>query len=824
MIKPGKDEYTNRSIGGKKPYPLKTVAEVNFIRSIYDRNEKLFYFNKSTQKLEPHEDILDQIEAIKSTIQYVKQRKEQGLTLPQINEELYDFMEIFMSSIAYPDLTAFYTLRTFEYIDGINLTPYFEQIITQNINIKEYARKNRENYSANLKKNILIEICIMLSDLVEDSVHPKEGEFAELCNRIDGNKLTNTDVPLMKKYFDLAYKELKIGRANTWKKLKKSPEELRKKFIKNIPNMFELESIIIEKEKEKISQNIDDKSSVVSKKITDNNSKKNVPDSSILENRPKETIQNKSNISIIHETNDILTISSVQGKLNNISYTKKIARFKPKYKSLFIGNNDDSNFILFMYELFNLITEGQNQEEKENLINELYNMFMISESDPNRKRKDFFREKTYKLFELYYIQHSSLNIRQYMLIKLAKIIDFFESKGELNKYCKTSNRRLKRIKLDKLQIEPEEFISKFIQTDARKPLYFIEKHADEEQYYSSIVNQTPISRASEEAIIGMSGFYTNRLAKEATKYSRILYLCSQKDIIARAFYNPDFEYEDLEYELEDIALMMSVCDEMRARMKRQYYDKVSPETFLYEEKEIEELTAIFANIKNIYNNYFSERGFNFDFDRDLAYMINDMKVAEKSYKLKEFSVKSLIYTAMTDKNKNIINWGYVTRDDNEDESKVLIGFDIKGLNMPVYYHMDREDLIKFINGITDGNSEIPVYIGGDDMYSYVLKQRLTTQILYPMSKDEKNKCLLKVDGYMASDPAYMHMRWLQQPNNPPYRSKAPGDEMYNVETGEIRKTGVSKGDETNKKKSSSKPKKGTTIGKGKAESSKCHNR
>ena len=167
---------------------------------------------------------------------------------------------------------------------------------------------------------------------------------------------------------------------------------------------------------------------------------------------------------------------------------------------------------------------------------------------------------------------------------------------------------------------------------------------------------------------------------------------------------------------------------------------------------------------------------------------------------------------MTDKNKNIINWGYVTMDDKEDDSKVLIGFDIKGLNMPVYYHMDREDLINFIKELTNGNCEIPVYIGGDDMYSYVLGQRLTTQILYPMSKDEKNKGLLKVDGYMVADPAYMHMRWLQQPNNPPYKNRVAGDEMYNVETGEIRKVAIDKINQQKNEKSSSNTKaKETTV-------------
>ncbi|MBP3708120.1 MAG: hypothetical protein J6J36_05885 [Clostridia bacterium] len=798
MGKSKKPKYTNGSADERKSYQLKNMAEIDFIRSIYDRNKRLFYFNKKTQSLKPIEDVLEQIDAIKNIIQYVKQRKEKGLTLNQINDELYNFMETFMSSIAYPDLIGFYMLRTSEYINGMDLTPYFEQIVAQNINMHEYARKNRENYSANLDENILVEVCIMLSELAKGSMHPKEGEFADLCGKIESNNLTMSDIPLMKKYFDLAYKELKIGRSNAWKKLKTNSEALRRRFIKNIPNMFEFESVTFGDEKDEASQIIEESGNVEKQAVGFKNVK-DTPMPSILDNQRKEAIPSQLDISAIAEAKKVITTSSVLGRVNKLSHTEKIAIFKPKYKSLFIGNNDDNNFILFIYELFNLLTEGQSPEEKKHLINELYKMFMVSENEQNKDRREHFREKTYTLFEFFNFEHKPLDITQSMLIRLAKIMDFFESKGELNKYCKTNNYRLKRIKLDKLQIEPEEVFSKFIQTDDRKPFYFIEKQPDEEQYYSSIVSQTPISRASEEAIIGMSGFYTNRLAKETAKYSRILYICAQQDIIAKAFYNPNFEYEDLGYTPEDIALMMSVCDEMRLRMKRQYYDKVNPETFLYEEREIEELTPMFANIKNAYNNYFSDRGFNFDFDRDLFYMIKDVKVTEKAYKLKEFSVKSLIYTAMTDKNKNIINWGYVTIDDKEDDSKVLIGFDIKGLNMPVYYHMDKEDLIKFIKELTNGNCEIPVYIGADDMYSYVLGQRLTTQILYPMSKDEKNKGLLKVDGYMVADHTYMHMRWLQQPNNPPYKNRSAGDEMYNVETGEIRKVAIAKNNQQKNK-------------------------
>lgn len=765
----------------RNSYELKTMAEAGFIRSVYARSNKFFKINNKTQSSEPNEEVLEQIDAIKSTIQYVKQRRAEGLTINEINNELYDFMEIFMSSIKYPDLTNFYMLRTSEYMDGMDLTPYFEQIVNQKINIKEYARKNRESYSANLDKNILIEVCIRMAQLAEDSIRPKLGEYADFCNKIENNELTINDVPLMKKYFDLAYKELKLGRGNLWKKMRSSPEDLRKRFKQNIPNMYEFKDCFInnEPEKEEIPHNTTDIAELCDTPIT----------ASVL--------------------------SSITKPIRN----KKLAIFKPKYKSLFMGNDDDNNFILFMYELFELLTNGESPSDKELFMSNIHEMFIVSENAKDSAIREKYKEKMYEMFDFIKYNHTPLDIKQLMLIRIAKIVDFFEFKGELGKYCKLHNHRLDRVKLGKLQINEEDLFSKFIQNDKRKPLYFIEQQLDENQYYSSIVNQTPISRASEEAIIGMSGFYTNRLAKKAAKYSRILYICAQKNIIARAFYDEDFEYEDLDYTPEDIALMMSVCDEMRFRMKRQYYDKISPETFLYEEKEIDEITPILNNIKNAYNMYFSSRGFNFDFDRDLIYMIKDVKVTEKAYELKNFSVKSLIYTAMTDKNKNIINWGYVATDDVEDESKILIGFDIKGLNMPVYYHMDKENLVRFIKELTGGSPELPVYIGGDDMYSYALKQRLTTQILYPMSKDEKNKGLLKVDGYMASDPAYTHMRWLQQPNKPPYKNRASGDEMYNIETGETRKVTISKADQSKKKTLSSDTELKTTAGAGNVGSS-----
>ena len=180
-----------------------------------------------------------------------------------------------------------------------------------------------------------------------------------------------------------------------------------------------------------------------------------------------------------------------------------------------------------------------------------------------------------------------------------------------------------------------------------------------------------------------------------------------------------------------------------------------------------------------------------------------------------------MYTALTDKNKNILNWGYVPEDENQDSNIILIGFDIKQLNMPVYVHMIKEDVVGFLMETT-GEAKLPVYQGADDMYNYNLKKRLTTQIVYPFSKEERKK-LLKVTGIIKDDRTYQHLRWLQQPNNPPSAKYLSGTRYYDIQSDKEIKIDKQASNEKSKDKKEGKKRK-SAKGNGQQDSADFSNR
>ena len=76
-------------------------------------------------------------------------------------------------------------------------------------------------------------------------------------------------------------------------------------------------------------------------------------------------------------------------------------------------------------------------------------------------------------------------------------------------------------------------------------------------------------------------------------------------------------------------------------------------------------------------------------------------------------------------------------DTNTDKEKILLGFDIESLNMPLFLHMNREDLIKIVNRIS-GQNIISVYEGSSDWeVSFNKIGRMTIQVLYPITKKQR---------------------------------------------------------------------------------------
>lgn len=738
----------------KKRYQLRSSKEVDFISKVCEKCNTEY----TEQNVEA------QIIAIEHIIEFIKYRKESGIALEQVREEVLLYLSSLVENIEEPDLVSFYRARTYHYLSGIDITPYLLEIITQKIDIKAYEEKYGNNLTANLENNILIEICGIISEFVEAKDYSSNEEYLLLCKKIRNNNLEMSDLGLLKKYLDCYFQELKIGRSEQWEKLKRDPEELRKKLAKHVDTIFEVEEITLN----------------------------NIP------NSPQNETKYQSKEEIEKKIKDMTTAIASENGVNietTMQATSKIQTEKLKKvkvrkftKNPFISNDMDNNFFIFMYEIIMGIFEGAPEEERLEGYRKMYTIIKKSATSKDPEYRDFYRKQIYKWFENLDYQKNGLHVKDHLSARIAMIVDFFMANGDIERFCSRSNSKLRKLRLDDMQISPEEAYRKFLSVD--KDQYELDYLTEKYGWlnYDYNFRGTALDIASDEAVIAMSSFYINRLAKSAPKYARLKYILDQKGIIEQVYENPDFKYEDIGFTTEDIKLYMAMYDELQTRIIQQYFRKLPQGQVSYEEKDVEQIIAILADIKTVYEEYFKNQGFEFNLDRDVLNIIGDAKVSEELYKLKEFSVKSLIYSAITDKNKCVINWGYVLEDENQNPNLSLIGFDIKGLNMPVFLHMKTKDLQEFLRELT-GETKLPVYVGADDIYSYTLKQRLSTQVLYPLSKDEKKK-LLKIETLRTDDALYKHLRWLQQPNNPHTARYIPGRKIYDVETGQVEKRAI----------------------------------
>ena len=107
-------------------------------------------------------------------------------------------------------------------------------------------------------------------------------------------------------------------------------------------------------------------------------------------------------------------------------------------------------------------------------------------------------------------------------------------------------------------------------------------------------------------------------------------------------------------------------------------------------------------------------------------------------------------------NSKITNWGYIPEDSSEkDKRKVLIGIDYPGFNMPLKLHMNKDELIEYLEMIK-GNAVLPVYEGNGDM-TYKGK-KLTTKIFMPLTEKRESEIIKANKEINSVDSKYLYVR------------------------------------------------------------------
>ena len=149
------------------------------------------------------------------------------------------------------------------------------------------------------------------------------------------------------------------------------------------------------------------------------------------------------------------------------------------------------------------------------------------------------------------------------------------------------------------------------------------------------------------------------------------------------------------------------------------------------------------------------------------------------YEVKDMSAQALM-VSLIDSDKNV-NWGYIPEKDEKGRNSiqrgskyVLIGFDLKGYNMPIKLHFEKDRIEKFLDGYTN-NTAIPIYEGNEDVE--INDEFLTTQVLMKLSKKQRAGIKSALKNMSPDDERYKyisHLNWMMLPNRYPEHLKENG--------------------------------------------------
>lgn len=398
----------------------------------------------------------------------------------------------------------------------------------------------------------------------------------------------------------------------------------------------------------------------------------------------------------------------------------------------FYSEDKGNNYLIFISEML--------QNADSDSLNFVYNKLKEAKGkDPQAKEIiiDIIRENAKGC------KQDSLNVM--LSHRIEKLIEMQEKIGIIDKYNSINNSRLLDMQLDGLTIETEELKNILKST-----------------------NNNCIS--SVEMGTALSAFYINRSAKIVPAFLRSEFILEKNEIFKKLKDNPDLEFDDLNISTKTVKQNMAQYDGLQDVIK--YRCLKGKKT---SDIDLEELKHYRAYYEKTYHNFFN----------DAKNVVASLNYQKYFYLIKDFSMSSLIYTALTNSKNNIVNWGIVLGDTNKDKDKVLLGFDIESLNMPVFLHMNRDNLISILQRITN-TSIIQIYEGANDWITSVVRnERLSTKVLYPINKKQRKYLLKSPKTAESRNTIVNHFKWLQNSKLKPRHVKEPGSRLYDLEKRKI---------------------------------------
>ena len=401
----------------------------------------------------------------------------------------------------------------------------------------------------------------------------------------------------------------------------------------------------------------------------------------------------------------------------------------------FYGENNSNNILIFLSEFL-----GSMNSTSVKMIYE-----KLKKSKKDEKEKDIiiaFIEKKAKL-------NNHDNLQKKLSNRITKLIELQDNIGCLDRYNDKNNSRLSSLDLQELMITKEE-LKKALSTGS----------------------------LSTEIGMALSAFYVNRITKIVPAFLRARFILDKNGVFEKMQGKQQMTLENLQLSEDVIKLNMAEYDGLADLIGRKCTTTKNNGKSVIDADELNKYKPFY---EEKYKNYY----------KDCKNVITTLSHQKFFYVTKDFILSSLIYTMLTNSKNKKRNWGYVVSDKNNDKDKILLGFDIPQLNMPLFVHIDRNYLNYVVNKITN-QSQIPVYEGSKDFFVFNKDGRITNQVLYPI-KREQRAFLLKSQKTVNSRNAFVnHLKWIQNAELKPEHVNTPGSRFYDLSKRKIFNVAVDK--------------------------------
>jgi len=224
----------------------------------------------------------------------------------------------------------------------------------------------------------------------------------------------------------------------------------------------------------------------------------------------------------------------------------------------------------------------------------------------------------------------------------------------------------------------------------------------------------------------------------------------------------------------------NINDEEITDDKKQKDLKTNLQNYIDIDNELQVLTKKYGKkYKKFFDELFPDSKNSLEEDLDFGLLYEN--TIYNSYRIKDATMKVILISLLNNA-KKIENFGIIIEDEtqNPDKKYILLGIDMKGLNMPYRSHMNIQDILEILKGAQNGNTLFSVYNSAEDFIK-TGKKPFSTHILVPVPKEKELKLkqicskLTKQDRY---GKAIKHLYYIASDTEMPEHMKKHAKKTY----------------------------------------------